>query len=121
MAVGATRPENILSINLLQRPSEESQQSTNAIGMIVEAESLDARCTRLKRGFDHSRIIENKISIRAMVDPGSSATIILLEKFKEIDMQMWIQPDSLKRPNLTLHDYSQKPISVGATVELTVK
>ena len=36
-------------------------------------------------------------------------------------MQMGIQPDSLKRPNLTLYDYSQKPILVGATVELTFK
>ena len=34
---------------------------------------------------------------------------------------MEIQPDSLKRFNLTLYDYSQKAIPVGATVELTFK
>ena len=41
-----------------QPPAEtprRSQQSTNATGMTVEAETLDARCTRL-RGVDHSRV-----------------------------------------------------------------
>ena len=56
-----------------------------------------------------------------MVDPGFSSTIISFEKFKEIGIQMGIQPDSLKCPNLILYDYSQKLLPVGATVELIIK
>ena len=117
--------------------------------MTVEAETLDARCTRLREElttaeFDrlkqsytdqakvdlvsgsvgplyYAAVVIGKIPVKAMVDPGSSATIISFEKFKEVGRQMGIQADSLKRPNLTLYDYSQKPIPVGATVELTFK
>ena len=55
------------------------------------------------------------------MDPGFSSTIISFEKFKEIGMQMGIQPDSLKCPNQILYDYSQKLLPVGATVELIIK
>ena len=54
----------------------------------------------------YATVVIEKIPVRAMVDPGSLATIISFEKFKEIGMQMGIQPNSLKRPNLTLNDYS---------------
>ena len=69
----------------------------------------------------YATVVIKKVPVRAMVDPGSSAIIISFEKFKEIGMQIGMQPDSLKRSNLTLYDYSQKPIPVGATVELTFK
>ena len=66
-------------------------------------------------------VVIEEIPVRAMVNSGFSSTIISFEKFKEIGMQMGIQPDSLKRPNQTLYDYSQKLIPVGATVELIIK
>ena len=50
------------------------------------------------------QLVIEKIPVREIVDPGSSATIISFEQFKEIGMQIGIQPDSLKRPNLTLYD-----------------
>ena len=126
-----------------------SQQATNAIWMIAKVETLDARHAKLREElttaeFDqpkqlytdqskvdlvfgcvgplyYAMIVVEEIPIRAMVDPGFSSTIISFEKFKETGMQMGIQPDSLKRPNLTLYDYSQKLIPVGATVELIIK
>ena len=69
----------------------------------------------------YAMVVVEEIPVRAMVDPGFSSTIISFEKFKEIGMQMGIQPDPLKCPNLTLYDYSQKLIPVGATVELIIK
>ena len=74
----------------------------------------------------YATVVMEKISVRAMVNPGSPATTVSfrLKTLRKLAC-IWgyIQPDSLKHLNLnlTLYDYSQKPIPVGASVELTFK
>ena len=74
----------------------------------------------------YATVVMEKISVTVMVDPGSSATTVSfhLKSLRKLACRWgYIQPDSLKRLNLnlTFYDYSQKPIPVGAAVELTFR
>ena len=57
--------------------------------------------------------------MEAMLDPGFSATIIPYSVFKGIGKKARIPSESLQPPDVTLRDYNQGPIPVGARVELT--
>ena len=59
--------------------------------------------------------------VNAMVDPGSSATIISYEKFTEIGRRAGIPTNQLMVPDAALRDYNQQIIPVGAKVELTFR
>ena len=63
-------------------------------------------------------IIENT-PVNAMIDTGSSATIISFDLFKKIGRAAKIPRQELQRPDIILRDYNQKPIPIGAKVELT--
>lgn len=59
------------------------------------------------------------IPVEAMVDPGSSATIISFDLFKKVGHEAGIPKEALKPPDLVLRDYSQRPIPIGAKVNVT--
>ena len=59
--------------------------------------------------------------VDCMIDPGSSATIILFDLFKEIQGKARIPSSELKVPDVTLRDYSHNAIPIGAQVSLTFK
>ena len=112
-----------------------------------QAESLEDRCLRLQQEWtaaEHQRMSADyqtyteigrvtgaigplfyaKVTIEetpveAMLDPGSSATIIPYRLFKEIGKQAHLPSKALQPPDVTLRDYNQGPIRVGARVELT--
>ena len=59
--------------------------------------------------------------VEGMVDPGSSATIMSFNLFQTIGRRAGIPTEALKPldSGLVLRDYSQRPIPIGACVELT--
>ena len=59
------------------------------------------------------------VTVEAMVDPGSSATIMSFKLFKQVGQQAGVPREALNPPDLVLHDYSQRPIPIGARVEVT--
>ena len=63
-------------------------------------------------------MIEN-MPVNAMIDIGSLATIISFNLFKKIGRAAKIPRQELQRPDIILRDYNQKPIPIGAKVELT--
>ena len=56
--------------------------------------------------------------VEALVDPGSSATIMSFDLFKKVGKAAGIPRDALKLPEVTLKDYSRRPIPISAVVEL---
>jgi len=59
--------------------------------------------------------------VKAMVDTGSSATILSWDLFQAIGKKANIPKSALYRPKVTLHDYSQRPILTGAMVDLELE
>ena len=57
-------------------------------------------------------------SVESLVDPGSSATIMSFELFKKIGAKAGIPREALQKPNITLRDYSRRPIPIFAKVDL---
>ena len=59
--------------------------------------------------------------VEGMVDPGSSATIMSFNLFRTIGQKAGIPKEALKPldSGLVLCDYSQRPIPIGACVEMT--
>ena len=58
------------------------------------------------------------IPVEAVVDPGSSATIISFDLFKKVGHKASIPKEALKPSDLVLRDYSQRPIPIGARVNM---
>ena len=56
-------------------------------------------------------------SVEAMVDPGSSATIMSFELFRKIGARAKIPVEALRRPDVVLRDYSQRPVPIWACVD----
>ena len=54
--------------------------------------------------------------MKAVVDPG---TIMPFDLFKKVGHKAGIPKEALKRPDVMLHDYSQRPIPIGARVDMT--
>ena len=59
-------------------------------------------------------------AIRALVDPGSSATLMSFKLFQKIGKAARIPASALQKPDIMLRDYSQSAITIGACVHLTV-
>ena len=57
------------------------------------------------------------VPVKGLVDPGSSATIMSFELFKEVRAKAAIPRKALKKSDVTL-DYSQRPIPIFAQVSL---
>ena len=58
---------------------------------------------------------------RAMVDGGSSVTVLNFSTFRELGKRAQIPPSALKPPDVPIRDYTQCPILVGAMVELEIE
>ncbi len=56
--------------------------------------------------------------VEALVDTGSAATVLSFDVFKAIGAKAKIPVSALSRPDITLRDYSQRPIPIGAKVNL---
>ena len=56
--------------------------------------------------------------VEALIDPGSSASIMSFDLFQKVGRRAGIPRSALKRPDVVLRDYSQRPIPIGAQVEL---
>ncbi len=56
--------------------------------------------------------------VDAMVDTGSGAMVLSFDVFKAIGAKANIPVSALSRPNVTVRDYSQRPIPIGANVNL---
>lgn len=129
-----------------KRPGSGSTNSGSVSAM--KAECLEDRCQRLRHEWmeaEFSRLSQAYIPqaevdtvkgalgplyyatvmicgvpVEAMIDPGSSASIMSFELFKQIGLKAGIPKEALKPPEVSLRDYSQRPIPVGAQVELEV-
>ena len=69
----------------------------------------------------YAKVIVAGTTVEAMVDPGSSATIMSFELFRQIGTTAKIPVDALKQPDVVLRDYSQRPVPIGACVDLELK
>ena len=58
--------------------------------------------------------------VEALVDPESAATLISFDLFKQIGRKANIPPSVLSKPSITLRDYNQSTIPIGASVDLTI-
>ena len=56
-----------------------------------------------------------------MVDPESSTTIMLFKLFQKIETKAKIPVEAMKQPNVVMRDYSQRPIYIGACVNLELE
>ena len=59
--------------------------------------------------------------VKAMVDTGSSATVLSWDVFQAIGRKAQVPVSALYKPEVTLRDYSQRSILVGAMVDLEVE
>ena len=62
-----------------------------------------------------------KLPVEAMVDPSTSAMIISFDHFKKIGQQAYIPREELLLPDITLRDYNQTLIPIGARGQPTRK
>ena len=67
----------------------------------------------------YARVAIKGMPIEGLIDPGSSATFISYSLFREIGKRAKLSSRALELPTLTLRDYSQNPIPIGAQVSLT--
>ena len=56
--------------------------------------------------------------VDALMDPGSSATIMSFELFKKVGTKAGIPREALQKPKVMLREYSRRPILVFAEVNL---
>ena len=68
----------------------------------------------------YATVIVQGITVQALMDPGSSATIMSFQLFCKIGQAAHIPASALQKPDILLRDYSQMPIIVGACVHLTI-
>ena len=100
----------------------------------LQKEWVDAEFTRLSQGYETVGEVDRVAGavgplyyyhvsiasepVEAMVDTGSSATILLTELFKRIGKKANIPVSALSTLDVVLRDYNQRSIPVGAKVEL---
>jgi len=58
--------------------------------------------------------------VTAMVDTGSSATVMAFSTFQTIGTKAGIPASALRKPDVTLRDYSRRPIPIFAEVDLEI-
>ena len=77
------------------------------------------RVTRAMGPQFYAMVTTEKSPVEAMIDSGSSATLISFKQFKKIGLQARIPSEELLLPGITLRDYNQSPIPIGAHTEVT--
>ena len=60
------------------------------------------------------------LPVEALVDPGSAATLVSFNLFQKIGKNANLPPTVLSKPSVTLRDYNQHVIPIGASVDLTI-
>ena len=132
------------------RKVRASQRATSSAVLVAHShETLEDRCQRLKQEWVGAEFLllsqcyEGKASVdkvavavcplyyytvniagehvKAMVDTGSSATILSWDVFQAIGRKAQVSASALYKPDVTLRDYSQRPNLVGAMVDLEVE
>ena len=124
-----------------------SQRATSlAVSVAHLHETLEDRCQRLRQEWVDAEFLllsqgyEGKANVdkaagplyyctvniagkpvKATVDTGSSVTILSWDVFQAIGREAQVPASAVYKPEVTLHDYSQRPILVGAMVDLEVK
>jgi len=58
--------------------------------------------------------------VNALVDPGSTATIMSFKLFRTISTKVGIPRSALQRPDVTLRDYSKRAIPIFAKVDMEI-
>ena len=124
-----------------ETPGKVKNASTKTVTMAIE--SLDERCqwlqsewfdaefVRMSKGYKGAVSVVQAVGavgplcyttvevagqkVEAMVDTGSSATILSFELFKSANIPV----TALSKPDVVLRDYNKRPIPVGVKVELT--
>ena len=97
----------------------------------LQKEWLNAELARLSQGYaakgDVNQVagavgplyyVTVSIAGEPVVNTGSSATILSFKLFKRIGKKANIPVTALSAPDVVLRDYSQRPIPVGAKVDL---
>ena len=69
----------------------------------------------------YAKVTVTSTSVEAMVDPGSSVTIMSFELFRKIGARAKVPVEALKQPDVVLRDYSQRPVPIGACVDLELE
>ena len=59
-------------------------------------------------------------AVRAFMDPGSSSTVMSFQLFCKIAQVACVPTSAVQKLNILLGDYSHRPITVGACVQLTI-
>ena len=130
------------------RPREAPgrEQATSSAITVAPGETLEDRSRRLQEelvdveyqrmaqayaGVDsvtgavgplyYAEVTIESTPVEAMIDTGSSATILSFALFKRIGKAAKISAQELLRPDIVLRDYNQRPIPVGAKIELTFR
>ena len=117
--------------------SQGSSESLDDACHRLQQQWMDAEFRRLVETYDGSAGVDTVAGavgplyycnvniagepVEAMVDTGSSATIMSFDLFKKIGRKAGIAKNALSQPDVTLRDYSQRPIPVGAKVDLEVE
>jgi len=68
----------------------------------------------------YAKVDIERSPVEALVDPGSAATVISFNLFKQIGRKTNIPSSVLSKPAVSLRDYNQRTIPGGASVDLTI-
>ena len=129
-----------------ETPGRRTTPKATTSVVTTSQETLDDKCERLQREWQNAELARLSQSyeavgevdqvagavgplyyvtvsiagepVEAMVDTGSSATILSFDLFKRIGKKANIPVSALSAPDVVLRDYNQRPIPIGAKVEL---
>ena len=135
----------------LRKPTETPGKvpTASSLAITTHSESIDERCQRLQQewvdaefarmtsAYETTASVDQIAgavgplcyatveiageSVKAMVDTGSSATVLSFELFSKIGKNAKIPATALSKPDVVLRDYNRRPIPVGAKVDLTFR
>ena len=132
-ASGNSRTHNAFTGALSQ--ANNGNQSEPPLGNQPQSQPADAEFTCMSQSYQsadittvsgavgplyYATVMMESTAVRALVDPGSSATIMSFQLFRKIGQAVHMPASALQRPDILLRDYSQRPITVGACVQLTI-
>ena len=135
----------------LRKPTETPGKvpTASSLAITTHSESIDERCQRLQQewvdvefarmtsAYETTASVDQIAravgslcyatveitgeNVKAMVDTGSSATVLSFELFSKIGKNAKIPATTLSKPDVVLRDYNRRRIPVGAKVDLTFR
>ena len=130
-ATGNSRTTNAVT----SIPSQANISNQQEPPLVNQSQPADAELMRMSLSYQsaditsvtgavgplyYATVTVESTSVRALVDPGSSATIMSFQLFCKIGQAVYMPASALQKPDIQLRDYSQQPITVGACVHLTI-